>query len=455
MRPSPRLERALGPTLILLPPLLACLLVSWGLLWLVSLREQAIAPVNGGGLAPFVQIAWSWNQGLGWLQTVRWETTAAWWWDQHWGPLFIPIAWLSHLLDGPWALCRVQALLLGAGVMGAWLLGWSESRAPGGLAALLLYSCSAPALLVATADFQLLSLALPLLPITVWAARHASLPLFVLLAVLLAAGREELLVLLPLAGLAGGLPRAAVGCLLAVAWALLLHHQGGFLTGNSALVAVLAESWSQAEGPAVLPMIDWGHYARFCGPGLPWLLLAPTFATGAWCVAAFQYLPGSEFVSNPGWSFLHHLAPLVALATCGGIIGVGRLMRALPRLRLLVLLAVALGCALSLQRWRGDALPRVLPVGEAARHPAWDLLVQVPDDAVLLTPARIAPAAAQRRWLVMPQSLGVHIQPAQVTHVIDDGQSIERELKPDQPWRPQGSVLSRSAGWSLVEIEAP
>jgi hypothetical protein len=65
MRPSPRLERALGPTLILLPPLLACLLVSWGLLWLVSLREQAIAPVNGGGLAPFVQIAWSWNQGLG------------------------------------------------------------------------------------------------------------------------------------------------------------------------------------------------------------------------------------------------------------------------------------------------------------------------------------------------------------------------------------------------------
>ncbi len=454
MKPTSSLARLLGHALVWLPPLLVCLLWTVLATSLVDAREQAIEPVTGGGLAPFVQLAWAWNAGLGWVQTVRWESVQAWWWDQHWGPLFVPIAWLSGLSDSPWALPRLQVLLVGLGSLGAWWLGWAEARLWGGWAALLLYASSAPLLLIATADFQLLALTIPLLPVAVWAARHASLPVFAAALLPLAAVREEALLLLPIVGLCGGLHRALLGAGVAGGWALLLHAWAGFFTGRSALALVLSESWRQAS-PALLPGIDWAHYAGFCGGALPWMPGAPALALGAWAVAAFQYLPGTELISNPGWRFVHHLAPLVGLSLCAAILTVGRLMRALPWGRPLLLLAVGASCAVALARVERPMAEPLHLEPPVEPHPAWALLDQVPDDAVLLVPHRVAPAAARRRWLVMPQSLGYHIQPEQVTHLLDDGASIQRELRPQQSWEREGTLLAELDVWTLVELEAP
>ncbi len=445
----------LGPLLIVLPPLVVALFWAQWALRVVDLHEQAIAPVLGGGFSPFIQIAWAWNEGLGWVQTVRWEPLQLWCWDQHWGPLFIPIAWVSGFWESAWTLARIQVVLVSLGCLSAWLLGWAEARFTGAVAGLLIYACSGPLIVIALADYQNLTLALPLLPLAVWAARHASTPVFLVVMALLGSVREELLLLVPLVGLTGGVHRAVLAALVSAGWAAVLHGWAGFLSGNSATVTVVGESWLHLvqAGLDFLPRIDWGHYLQFAGTGLIWLFMAPLYALSCWAIAGFQYMPGAAAITGPGWNFVHHLAPLVGMAICGGIVGVGRLMRAAPWARPLLLLAVVGWSLYSLSQWNGHIVNRGIRAGGAGTHPAWQLLEQVPDDAVLLVPSTIAPAAARRRWLVMPQSLGHHVLTDQVTHAIDNGRSIEEEMPPEIRWRPQGRVEATQQQWQLRVIE--
>ncbi len=449
------IERVGGPLLLVLPPLIVALSWAGWALGVVAQHERAIEPVVGGGFAPFIQIAWAWNEGLGWVQTVRWEPLRLWCWDQHWGPLFIPIAWLSGLWESAWTLARIQVVLVSLGCLSAWLLGWAEARLPGAVAGLLIYACSGAVMVIALTDYQNLTLALPLLPLAIWASRHASLPVFLLIAALLGSVREELLLLLPLVGLAGGAHRALLAALVSAGWAALLHGWAGFLTGDSATATIVEASWRQLAtgGLELLPRIDWNRTLRFCGPGLIGLVAAPLYAMACWGVAAFQTLPGASSITGPAWHFVHHMAPLVGMATCGGIVGVGRLMRALPRLRLVLLVVVMVWSLFSLSQWRGDIALFGVRGAVGGPHPAWSLLHRVPPDAVLLVPSTIAPAAAQRRWLVMPQSLGSHVRGEQVTHVIDDGQRIEQELPASIRWRPEGEIVATSGRWTLRVVQ--
>ncbi len=400
--------------------------------------EQEIRPLSGLAYATFVQLADGWSSGAGWEQTVHRGYAGDWRWGGHYTPLLFASAWLSGHSDSPWALARVQAIAVGLGCLVAWKLGRDEAGRPGGLAGLALYAGSAPVALLALADYQDMVLILPILPLAVWAARHASALGFVLSAALLGAVREEALLLLPLVGLAGGLPRMMLGAGVLAAY-LGFYQSLGPSPYPNPLRDILTFQAGQARaiGPAALQSLAPNLYGAMAGAGWPWLLAAPIVALPAAAAALFhaQDPTGVASLQSPA---IHHLAPLTAAAITAGIVGAARLMRFGHVATVIVLMAVLGATANTWNAWQSPLRQYGLRVRGTGTHPAWALLDQVDSSEALLVPAAVAPAAARRRRVVTLDSLGDRVPLSAVRYALDDGQL-------------QGTVVGESGGWRILK----
>lgn len=430
MRYALRLGEALAT--VALPVVVAAAWIRWALAT-IALQEREIRPLSGLAYATFVQLAHAWGEGLGWRQTVHVGYAEDWRWGGHYAPLLHVAAWLASLSDSPWALARVQAVAVGLGGLAAWKLGKDEARWPGAVAGLAMYAISGPVALLALADYQDLVLTVPLVVLAVWAARHARPWVFVACAALLGGTREEALVLLPLVGLSGGLPRAVLGAAVSAAY-LLVYREMGPPPYPNPLLDIAGWMAGPARPP---PDPNWHLYGVMSAPAWPWLLLAPFVALGAVPVAYFHASDptGVGGLASPA---IHHLAPLTAVAIAAGIVGACRPMR-LGRAAAWGTLAVVLvASVLSMRGWSTPLRTYGVRVRGSGEHPAWSLLAQVPADAAILVPEDVAPAAARRARVVTRDSLGDRVPAAQVKWALDDG-------------RLRGTVVAEAGGWRLLQ----
>lgn len=431
VRPAPSPWRAEGLLAGLVPVVAVAAWIRVGL-GHVDAIERGIRPLGGLAYAVFVQLAHNATSGAGWTQTVHFGYADDWRWGGHYTPLGVLAAHLASWGESPWNLARVQVVAVGLGGLAAWLLGRREGGAIGAAAGLLLYLGSGPVLLLALADYQDLVLVLPLLPLAVWAARHAGNGAFLLAAAALGATREEALVLLPLVGLAGGPGRALLGMVVAGAWISVYVAMGPPPQPNPILTILHAGGAAGPGAGALAPEL----YGAMAGAGWPWLLLAPIPALPAVVTAAF-HAGDPTSVGSVGSPAIHHLAPLTAAGITAGIVGFGRVARlgGWPA-------RVGTGLLLLTTAWSLTAWERPLRlyafrgVG-AGVHTAWSLLEGVDPEAVLYVPEELAPAAARRRWVVTPDSLGDRVPPGRVTLALDDG-------------RLDGRVVAEHGGWRLV-----
>lgn len=416
---------------VALPVVATAAWIRWAL-GAIAAQEREIRPLSGLAYATFVQLAHSWGEGLGWRQTVHVGYAEDWRWGGHYTPLLFVAAKLASLSDSPWALARVQAVAVGLGCLAAWKLGRDEARWPGAVAGLAMYALSGPVALLALADYQDLVLTVPLTVLAVWAARHARPAVFVVCAALLGATREEALVLLPLVGLSGGLPRALLGA--AVSAAYLLVYRG---LGPPPYPNPLLDIAGWMAGPAHPPPVpNWHLYGVMSAPAWPWLLLAPVTALGTVPVAYFHASDptGVGGIASPA---IHHLAPLTAVAIAAGIVGACRPMRLGRAAAVATLGVVLVASGLSVHGWSTPLRTYGVRVRGTGEHPAWGLLARVPSDDAIFVPEEVAPAAARRARVVTRDSLGDRVPATQVRWALDDG-------------RLQGDVVAEDRGWRLL-----
>ncbi len=434
-----RRERAKesGPFLLfwLIPLLVTAVWVGWALLQ-VDRHEAGMASRSGVAYAVFVQIGHCWNQGWGWLQTVHPNYVERWHWGGHFGVLWLGAARLSSLFDSPWALARIQVTWVGLGCFSAWLLGWAEGRIPGGLVGLLLYAGSGSIVYIAMDDYQDLTLCLPLIPLVVWAARHAPAWVFVLAAAALASVREELWFLLPLAGLSRNCGRALLGALVAVAWYWLLHETTVILWEPPPLFRI--EAFMGAEHAVIDPRrLDLAASMFAFGSATPFFLLQPGCALAALGTSLFHAQPALDQLTG-GLRFSHQLAPIAGFAVAGAVVVLARVARFGVPGAVVALLLAGGSVGFRLDRdW--EVLRRQVVRSDGSRHPAWELLEQVPSEAVLFVPSHLCPAAAHRRWLANEQSMPQRIRPETVTHAVVPADCGI-----------QGTRLARSGPWVLL-----
>ncbi len=388
-------------------PLVVCVGWTRALLALVDAHERSIAPMGSLAYATFAQLADSFAEGRGWVQTVHRGYAQSWTWGGHYTPLYLISAKLSGLSTSPWALARLQVGAVGLGVLAAARLGWAEGRLAGLVAGLVLYASSTPIMVMALADYQDLVLVIPALPLAVWGARHGRGWQAALCLLLLGATREEALLLLPAVGLTGGLGRGLLGA--AVAAGLIgLYQSMGPPLYDTPLVSILEFEGRVPLGHALrAAQVPWDMHAFLAGPALPLLFLGPELAAAAAPIAWFHALDPASVrnLHNPS---VHHLAPMVAVLTTAAVLGAGRACR-LGRLAGLVVVLAAGGLAWRAhEAWRPlwqDLAVRARPADrDRERHRLWDLLAQVPEDDVLYIDHLIVAAAARRPYVVTRDS---------------------------------------------------
>ncbi len=435
---SPQLRRALEISLVLAPWLLAAAISAAWLGWawrMVDAFEAGIASRSGVAFAVFIQLAHNWNEGVGWVQTAHPNYVEAWHWGGHFGLLWLVVAKLSAWSDSPWFLARFQVGWIGSGCFVSWLLGRAEGGAAAGLAGAVLYAGSGAVALIALDDYQDLSLCLPLIPLTVLAARHGPWWSFLLAAALLAAVREELWFLLPLAGASRDLGRALLGGLVALACYGVLACCSPIVLEPPVLFRILERGGSGLD--LTLRGLSLGPQLRALGASLPFAPLQPACALASAGVSVLHAQPGlREFTG--GFRFLHHFAPAVGFGLAGATVGLGKLARLHRWAGPGVLLVACLASGLALRPMQGQ-LEALARRAEHGRHPAWELFEQVPDHAVLWVPAELSPAVAKRRWLAHEGSVPARVPADRITHaVLPSGSGVE------------GRVLARSGDWVLL-----
>ncbi len=418
-----------------LPLVVTLLWIAWGL-HQVDALEASMGSRSGLSYSVFVQLSHSWNQGWGWHQTVHPNYLSVWHWGWHYGVIWFATAKLAGLWDSAWALMRIQIVWVGLGCPSAALLGWWEGRRAGSLVGLMFYAASGSVLFIAADDYQDLTFCLPLIPLAIWAARHAPAWLFLLCGTLLCSVREELWPLVPLVGLTRSWQRAGLGALLALGWCGLMHQLTPIAFETPPLQRVLAMG---AETPllARFGAMDWSETIAACGGALPWLLLQPASALAVVGTALVHGMPEMGSLTR-GWVFSHHFAPVAGFAVAGATVVLARLARWGRAGAALALVMALSSTAVSWGDWR-PRLALASPPGSDAPHPAWPLLERVPQDAVLYLPSPLCPAAARRRWLANEQSLGFRIEAADVTHaVVPSGCGVP------------GTVIAEADGWVLL-----
>lgn len=409
-------------------------------------HEAQVRPLGALAYATFVQLAHNFANGEGWVQTVHQGYAQDWRWGGHFTPLFPVMSWLSGLSDSPWALARLQVIAVGLGVLASARLGWAEGRAPGALIGAALYAGSAPIMLMALADYQDIVLMIPALPLAWWAARHGSPIAFVVCGALLGCTREEALVLLPVVGLAGGLPRALLGALISLSFVGVYAAEAAASYGNPLLTIARFEAQAATAPQLHLPPVPWSLYGFMGGPGLLGALLAPAVSVAAVPVMVFHTLDPESIRSALSES-VHHLSPLVGIFTCGGVVGLARLCR-LGRPAALLAIALSLGMIrasyaewrpiLMKQSWRIDRGPTERPL-------VWGLLKQVPKDDVLFIDLFLVPAAARRPFVITRDS---ETEPQAIRLL--DGRPVRWAIvQGDFP----GTPVDQAAGFTLYRVE--
>lgn len=413
-------ERLLAALVVLVPQAAVAAWTAW-VLRQVDAIEREIRPLGGLAYATFVQLVHNWSVGEGWVQTVHRGYAEDWRWGGHYAPVLFVSAWLAGLGDSPWDLARVQVVAVGLGGLGAWLLGRAEAGIAGGLVGLALYLGSGSVTLLALADYQDLVFVVPLLPLAVWAARHAPAWGFLLASAALGSAREEALLLLPAVGLTGGVRRAVLGAVVTGAF-LGYYRSLGPPPYPNPLGDILGFEVARARETGTSGMVSLSPnlYGSMAAAGWPWALLAPVVALPALGVAVFHaYDPTA--VGSVGSPAIHHLAPLTAAAIAAGIVGASKLLRLGRVAALLTLVAVGAATWLSWSSWQRPLAEAAFRARGTGDHPAWELLVQVDPAAAVLVPEAVAPAAAKRRKVVTLDSLGDRVMPAEVRYALDDG----------------------------------
>ena len=409
-------------------------------------HEAQVRPLGGLAYATFVQLADNFARGAGWVQTVHQGYAQDWRWGGHFTPLFPVMSWLAGLSSSPWALARLQVIAVGLGILGSARLGWAEGRAVGALIGAALYAGSAPIMLMALADYQDIVLMIPTLPLAWWAARHGSALAFVLCAALLGSTREEALVLLPVVGLAGGLPRAVLGALVSASFVGIYAAEAASSYGNPLLTIASFEAKAAAAPVMKIPPIPGSLYAFMGGPAVPAAALAPAVSLAAVPVMVFHTLDPESIRSTLSQS-IHHLSPLVGIFTCGGVVGFARLCR-LGRPAAALSLLLCLGAIrasyvewepiLRKQGWRIDRGPN-------ERAKVWGLLAQVPEDEVLYVDLFLVPAAARRPYVITSDS---ESEPQAIALL--GGRPVRWALvQGDFP----GTPIDRAAGYTLYKLD--
>lgn len=419
-----------------MPPLVvAAAWIQWALK-VVDLQERAIRPLSGLAYATFVQLAWAWSHGYGWVQTVHRGYAEDWRWGGHYAPILYANAWLASFSASPWALARVQVVAIGLGCIPAWFLGLAEAGLLGALAGVAIYAGCGSTVQIALADYQDLAFCIPLFPLAVWAARHGGIGAWCLAAVLLGCTREELVVILPIVGLTGGWKRAGWGAMVALGFGLVYQSMGTPPYPNP--LSSITE-WQVSRGipeASRFAGIRWDLYGMVAGSGWPWLLAAPFTALAGLPALLFHHQDPTSVKSvvSPA---VHHFSPIVGAAVAAGIVGAARLMRVNRWVAVGVLIAVAATTRHSMLSWDAPLRSFGFRIQSTTEHPAWTLIAQVPEDGVLLVPEEIAPAAALRRYVVTPDSLGDRVSPGQVGWAIDTGGT-------------EGEVVATNGIWRLV-----
>lgn len=427
-------ERVLA-ALVALVPLIAVIEWTRWVLRHVDAIEREIRPLGGLAYATFVQLAHSWASGDGWVQTVHRGYAEDWRWGGHYTPILFLTAKLASFGDSPWDLARVQVVAVGLGGLAAWKLGRAEAGLLGGGVGLALYLGSAPTVLLALADYQDLTFVLPLLPLAVWAARHGTPLAFVLAAAALGCAREETVLLLPVVGLAGGLGRAFVGALVTAAF-LGFYRSLGPPPYPNPLSGILGFQVGRMQSLAFESLVSFSPnlYGTMAGPGWPWLLFAPLVALPGVAVIVV-HANDPTAVGSVASPAIHHLAPLTAAAVTAGIVGACRFVRLGRVPAVLAVVAVAGATWHSWTNWRVLLDEYAFRASGGPAHPAWELLETVDPEAAIFVPERLAPAAAQRRRVVTPDSLGDRIWPAEVRYALDDGRLDGTTVAEQGNWR--------------------
>ncbi len=434
-----------------LPPVLFSLAWMRWAMRVVRQQELEIRPLGALAYATFVQLADAWSEGNGWVQTVHRGYAQDWRWGGHYAPVLFVSSWIAGLGESPWALARVQAGAVSLGILGAWALGRAEAGWAGAVAAATMYACSGTVMVMALADYQDLVFTVPLLPAAVWAARHATPTVFVLLSAMLGACREEALVLLPLVGLAGGLRRALMGGGVAAVMLALWLSLGPSPYPNPLTDIVRAHLFGPAQPPPGAPppggagaglRLEPDLWRQFASTGFPWLFAAPVVALPAVPVAIFHAADptGTTGIDSPA---VHHLAPFVGATLAAGMVGACTLVRAAGRGGWAVTAAVVGLSVAQLAAWQGPLHAHAVRTRGAPPHPAWELLAQIPDGAAVLVSESIAPAGARRLRVVTADSIGDHVPVAAVRWAVVDDPSLA------------GTEVAVRSGWRLLRDPAP
>lgn len=188
-----------------------------------------------------------------------------------------------------------------------------------------------------------------------------------------------------------------------------------------------------------LIQLDLDGLARGVGANAAPLFAVPPLAAAGVALSAFHdqtFLVQSGF--SPGFVYAHHYGPTAGIAIAGGILGVGRIAAAWPRLRRWLIPLLSLHTLAIALIWREDFERRALR-RPWTTHPAAAFAPQIPNEAILFTEWGVSAAHARRRWAYNPVTI----------HALPPTQQVEFAVVRSGT-EVSGVVLAESGGGRLV-----
>ncbi len=421
-----------------LPRLLSALLLALAVMLFLgtALSTQAARLAVLRTVEPYawaVQEQLAYNHGVEgvWKQLIHSGYDDTWTWSGHYAGTLVVVSWLYALSPSAMWMATLMMVAIALGAVPAALIGRRALRSDWGLLAGGLLYLGAPAVMAtALQDYQDLCFALPALMFTLWCmqARH---PAWALVGAAVGVlPREECIPLVVACALVTLRPPALAGA----RWKRWLSNVGaavlvaGAYTGFTQLAYPLATQPGQGhdtplvnalltvfsiDGLERLPGLTAisGFYDLTWAPlGLLALLSPVTALPGVALILMHMTVPPGHGVDRAWSGHAHHLAPVLPFLLAATIQGTGRLLRLLAGLRppafpaagrLLALCLALVGAAYAgwwAKAW-GDSFNLVWsawPRDPAYRHPVWQLVEQLPDDAVPVVSVQHAVAVSDR-----------------------------------------------------------
>ncbi len=386
-------------------------------------RIAALSTIEPYAMAVHEQLLFNFGRTGEFFQTIHTGYTDAWTWSGHRAGTLPLVAGIYRFYPTPYFLAELQIVFVTAGVIPAAAIGRRAFRHPAGMlvGALLYLGCPA-VMALALQDYQDLVLAVPLLMVSLWALR-AQRPWLLALGVL--AGclpREECLPLVVAAAMVSFDPRwerpwrrwgrnlAITACVVAAYAALIWYLSPR--DGHSYQLPLASAPSAFFDPAQQVKLFGWSHIDSFYS--LAWAplgligLLAPLVALpGLAFMLLHMTIPWGLGVDRSWSAHAHHVAPMVPFFVVAAIYGAARARRLLrhPRLgRARALLpwlvggAALLWLAVSNLGWARDynLVQSLWPRWPELHHPAWDLVAQLPSDAVPIVPLDVSLAVSSR-----------------------------------------------------------